>query len=180
MILRSPIGGGCRQTSAYNLNAANLVRGILKPSKILGVIIAVVQLVSVLAFVLSIYTVTSVLQSSMSGEGLAMELTVDESTGVGLLQLELNPSNPGFLDTDLSLELNLLADGEKIAGDSSSVSLSAGAQETLSLNLMVDADDMERIINQELETSMEVTIGLKTLYDLVGISNTIELQEGIR
>ena len=45
---------------------------------------------------------------------------------------------------------------------------------------MVDADDMERIINQELETSMEVTIGLKTLYDLVGISNTIELQEGIR
>ena len=46
----------------------------MKPSKILGVIIAVVQLVSVLAFVLSIYTVTSVLQSSMSGEGLVMEL----------------------------------------------------------------------------------------------------------
>jgi len=148
----------------------------LKPVKVLGVVISMIQLASVLAFVLSIYTVTMVLQSSISGEGLAMELTVDESTGRGLLQLELNPSNPGLLDTDLSLELNLLADGEKITGDSSSVSIAAGSQETLSLNLVVEAADMERIISQGLETSMEVTIGLRTLYDLVGISNTIELQ----
>lgn len=151
----------------------------MKPVKVLGVVISMIQLASVLAFVLSIYTVTMVLQSSISGEGLAMELTVDESTGRGLLQLELNPSNPGLLDTDLSLELNLLADGEKITGDSSSVSIAAGSQEALSLNLMVEADDMERIISQGLETSMEVTIGLRTLYDLVGISNTIELQGGL-
>jgi hypothetical protein len=151
----------------------------LKPAKVLGIVISMIQLASVLAFVMSIYTVTMVLQSSISGEGLAMELTVDESTGRGLLQLELNPSNPGLLDTDLSLELNLLADGEKITGDSSSVSIAAGSQETLSLNLMVEAADMERIISQGLETSMEVTIGLRTLYDLVGISNTIELQGGL-
>jgi hypothetical protein len=151
----------------------------LKPAKVLGVIISIIQLASVLAFVLSMYTVTTVLQSSISGEGLSMELTVDESTGRGLLQLELNPSNPGLLDTDLSLELNLLVDGEKIAGDSSSVSLAAGSQETLSLNLMVEAAEMERIISQGLETSMEVTIGLRTLYDLVGISNTIELPGGL-
>lgn len=151
----------------------------MKPVKVLGVVISMIQLASVLAFVLSIYTVTMVLQSSISGEGLAMELTVDESTGRGLLHLELNPSNPGLLDTDLSLELNLLADGEKITGDSSSVSIAAGSQETLSLNLMVEAADMERIISQGLETSMEVTIGLRTLYDLVGISNTIELQGGL-
>lgn len=151
----------------------------MKPAKVLGVVISMIQLASVLAFVLSIYTVTMVLQSSISGEGLAMELTVDESTGRGLLHLELNPSNPGLLDTDLSLELNLLADGEKITGDSSSVSIAAGSQETLSLNLMVEAADMERIISQGLETSMEVTIGLRTLYDLVGISNTIELQGGL-
>ena len=151
----------------------------MKPVKVLGVVISMIQLASVLAFVVSIYTVTMVLQSSISGEGLAMELTVDESTGRGLLQLELNPSNPGLLDTDLSLELNLLADGEKITGDSSSVSIAAGSQEALSLNLMVEAADMERIISQGLETSMEVTIGLRTLYDLVGISNTIELQGGL-
>ena len=151
----------------------------MKPVKVLGVVISMIQLASVLAFVLSIYTLTMVLQSSISGEGLAMELTVDESTGRGLLQLELNPSNPGLLDTDLSLELNLLADGEKITGDSSSVSIAAGSQEALSLNLMVEADEMERIISQGLETSMEVTIGLRTLYDLVGISNTIELQGGL-
>lgn len=151
----------------------------MKPVKVLGVVISMIQLASVLAFVMSIYTVTMVLQSSISGEGLSMELTVDESTGRGLLQLELNPSNPGLLDTDLFLELNLLADGEKITGDSSSVSIAAGSQETLSLNLMVEAADMERIISQGLETSMEVTIGLRTLYDLVGISNTIELQGGL-
>jgi len=151
----------------------------LKPAKILGVFIAVVQLASVLAFVLSMYTVTAVLSSSLSGEGMALELTVDESTGVGTLQLELYPINPGFISTDLFVELILLADGEDIASDSSSVSLAAGSQETLSLDLTVDAADMERIITEELETSLEVTFGLRTLYDLVGIS-IIEFQGGVR
>ncbi len=151
----------------------------MKPAKILGLIIAVIQLASVLAFVASMYTVTAVLSSSLSGEGMALELTVDESTGVGTLQLELYPINPGFLNTDLSVELILLADGVDIASDSSSVSLAAGSQETLSLDLTVDAADMERIITEELETSLEVTFGLRTLYNLVGISNKIEFQGGV-
>jgi LEA14-like dessication related protein len=151
----------------------------LKPAKILGLIIAVIQLASVLAFVASMYTVTAVLSSSLSGEGMALELTVDEFTGVGTLQLELYPINPVFLSTDLSVELILLADGEDIASDSSSVSLAAGSQETLSLDLTVDAADMERIITEELETSLEVTFSLRTLYDLIGISNKIEFQGGV-
>jgi len=151
----------------------------LKPAKILGLIIAVIQLASVLAFVASMYTVTAVLSSSLSGEGMALELTVDEFTGVGTLQLELYPINPVFLSTDLSVELILLADGEDIASDSSSVSLAAGSQETLSLDLTVDAADMERIITKELETSLEVTFSLRTLYDLIGISNKIEFQGGV-
>lgn len=151
----------------------------MKPAKILGLIIAVIQLASVLAFVASMYTVTAVLSSSLSGEGMALELTVDESAGIGTLQLELYPINPGFLSTDLSVELILLADGEDIASDSSSVSLAAGSQETLSLDLTIDAADMERIITEELETSLEVTFSLRTLYDLVGISNKIEFQGGV-
>jgi hypothetical protein len=151
----------------------------LKPAKILGAIIAIIQLSSVLAFAASMYTVTAVLSSSLSGEGMALELTVDKSTGVGTLQLELYPINPGFLSTDLSVELILLADGEGIASDSSSVSLEAGAQETLSLDLTVEAADMERITTEELETSLEATFGLRTLYDLVGISNKIEFQRGV-
>jgi len=151
----------------------------LKPAKILGVIIVVIQLASVLAFVASMYTVTAILSSSLSGEEMALELTVDESTGVGTLKLELYPINPGFLSTDLSVELILLADGEDIASDSSTVSLAASSQETLSLDLMVDAADMERIITEDLETSLEVTFGLRTFYDLVGISNKIEFQGGV-
>ena len=152
----------------------------MKPARVIGVFTAVVQLASFLAFALSIYTVMAVLLSSLSGEALALELTVDENTGNGMINVELNPSNLGFLETDLSLGINLYADDERIAGDSSSVSLAAGSQGTLTLDLVVNAADMERIIDQELETSLEVTIGLRTLYDLVGITNTIEFQEGIR
>jgi hypothetical protein len=45
--------------------------------------------------------------------------------------------------------------------------------------LTIDAADMERIITEELETSLEVTFSLRTLYDLVGISNKIEFQGGV-
>ncbi len=151
----------------------------MKSFKVLGVFIAVVQLASALAFVLSIYTITAILSTSMAGEGLAMELTVDEATGVGTLQLELAPFNPGFLETDLSVELILLAEGESIASDSSTVTLAAGSEEPLLLDLVVDADDMERIITDGLETSLEITFSLRTLYNMVGISNTIEIQGGV-
>jgi len=136
----------------------------LKPVKILGLFIGLIQLASVLMFILSVYTITSVLQSSMSGDGMALELIVNEASGEGALQLELSPNNLGFFDTTLYLELSMFADDEIIATDSSSIMLIAGSQETMSLNLVVDSKDMERIFVQDLETHLEFTIDLKTLY----------------
>lgn len=152
----------------------------MKPVKILGLFISFVQLASVLAFIFSIYTVTSVLQSSMSGGEMSLELNVNAASGEGALQLELSPSNLGFLDTKLYIELSMFAGGENIVSDSSSVMLIAGSQENMSLNLVVDTIDMERIFTQELKTNLVFTIDLRTLFDLVGITDTIEIKGGLQ
>ena len=111
---------------------------------------------------------------------MSLELNVNAASGEGALQLELSPSNLGFLDTKLYIELSMFAGGENIASDSSSVMLIAGSQENMSLNLVVDTIDMERIFTQELKTNLVFTIDLRTLYDLVGITDTIEIKGGLQ
>lgn len=151
----------------------------MKPSKILALILVIVQVGTVAAFGLSLYTVSTVLANTLSGGGMSFEITQDPATGGGVMQVELRPSNPSYLDADLSLEVNLLdSGGDSIAGDSATAHLAAGASETLSLELQVSPSDMERIAQGGMEPSLEITVGLRTLYDLVGVTNTIRMQGG--
>lgn len=65
----------------------------MKAVNVMRVALIVVQLVSVAAFGLSLYTITSVLNTSLSGSGMAVDMTFDEATGSGLLEIGLSPGN---------------------------------------------------------------------------------------
>ncbi|MGD2200039.1 MAG: hypothetical protein PVJ38_00230 [Candidatus Bathyarchaeota archaeon] len=149
----------------------------MKTSKLVGVMALLVQIGSAVAFVLSIMTVYGVLTSALGG-GMMFQMEVDQTTGAGTLALELQPSNPGVLDADFSFGLSLLdSEGEPVASDSGSLSLTAGGSGTLNLVLEVPREDFERIYN-EGESSLEISVSLRTLYDLVGISDTFTIPQG--
>ena len=139
----------------------------------------ITQIASLAAFGLSIYSIYGVLTSTFAGE-LGFEMDFDETTRVGTLQIEVAPQNPGYLEADVTLGLKLLdGDGVSVADESTTVKLAAGSSETISLVLEVSQDDYERIA-LEGESAIELFVGLRTLFDLIGISDTITIPQGVQ
>jgi hypothetical protein len=133
---------------------------------------------SLLAFGLGLYTVYGVLTSSLGGEGLSFELDVDQATGKGILQVQVNPSNPSYIDATLSLELSILNSmGTPVASDLKSANLSPGSTEPFNIILEVSPEDLEELARGE-GSSLEIRIELRTLYNLIGISDTITIPQG--
>lgn len=139
----------------------------------------VAQIGSLVAFGLSIYSIYGILSSTFTG-GLAFEMDIDEVTGVGSLRVEVTPQNPGYIDADVTLGLSLLdGDGISVASESSSVTIAPGGYETITLILEVSREDFERISTEGVST-LELYLGLRTLSDLVGISDTITIPQGVQ
>ena len=143
---------------------------LLKAVKVIGALLIIVQIMSVLAFGLSFHTVTSILMTTLSGEPVQLEMRFDPS-GKGEMVVELLPSNQGFLDVDMTLKVGAIDRfGEYIAVNSTLAHLSAGDNRVLSLILQISSEDYVRLVE---ESSVEVTVDLRTLYNLVGISNSL-------
>ena len=139
----------------------------------------IAQIGSLIAFGLSIYSIYGVLSSTFTG-GLAFEMDIDEATGAGSLQVEVTPQNPGYIDADVTLGLSLLdGDGVSVASGSSSMTIAPGGSETITLILEVSREDFERISTEGVST-LELYVGLRTLYNLVGISDTITIPQGVQ
>ena len=151
----------------------------MKTTKIMAILIMIAQIGSLVAFGLSIYSIYGVLSSTFTG-GLAFEMDIDEATGAGSLRVEVTPQNPGYIGADVPLGLSLLdGDGESVASESSSVTIAPGGSETITLVLEVSRVDFERISSEGVST-LELYVGLRTLYDLVGISDTITIPQGVQ
>ena len=139
----------------------------------------IAQIGSLVAFGLSIYSIYGVLSSTFTG-GLAFEIDIGEATGVGSLRVEVTPQNPGYIGADVTLGLSLLdGDGVSVASESSSVTIAPGGSETITLVLEVSRVDFERISSEGVST-LELYVGLRTLFDLVGISDTITIPQGVQ
>lgn len=151
----------------------------LKPTRMLGIIIAAVQIFSLLAFGLSLHSIFDVIFNTVSEESLKIEMNIDESTYSGVLNLEAMPSNRGFLGVNLALELDVLDEkGEYIVRNSTLVHLASGERKPLYLSLHIPNEEIQKILQEGKEPSLELSIDLKTLNDLVGISNIMTIQGG--
>lgn len=150
----------------------------MKAVQVVGVLITLVQLGSVVGFGLSLHTMAGVVMGTISGGEMGLEMNVEELGGPGSMELNLSPQNPGFLEATATFEIRILDDlGTPLDTDYEAVTLQPGDSQLVNLRLEISASDIMRIV-EGMETSVEVTIGLRTLYDLVGITNTIKLEVG--
>jgi hypothetical protein len=150
----------------------------LRAVRVFGVVVAVVQLASMIAFSVSMYTIFAAASSMASGDSMAMELTLDEAAGVGALRLDAVARNGGLLGVNLAVGVSALDEaGESLARNSTSVHLEAGEGRTVSVSLSLPLGVMRRI-TVERRGCLEVTMDLRTLNDLVSVSNTMTVREG--
>ncbi len=151
----------------------------MKAVRVLGVLIVAVQLISMLAFCTSVYTIYMVASSISSGDAMAIQVTFNEATGVGMMSLDADLRNEGLLGVDLSLGFYTLNEyGNRIARNSTSVYLDVGGREPVSLSLQLSESMIERLLEGE-GGCFEVSLDLRTLRDLVGISNSMTFGGGM-
>lgn len=151
----------------------------MRAARVLGVLVLFVQLSTVVALGLSIYTIFAIASSTASGDSMGVEVTYDEATGVGVLRLSALPMNKGFLEADLTVGIEVSDEGgNSIATNTTSVRLGAGEYEPVSLSLAIPADVMSDIIQGEEEGHFEVNLDIRTLFDMVGVSNTMKIRGG--
>jgi hypothetical protein len=145
----------------------------LKAVKVFGVLVVVVQLASMITFGASMYTLLMVASSTASGEAMAIRVTFDETTGVGLLRLDAKTRNEGLLGVDLAVAIYALNDeGAHFLRNSTSVHLGVGEEEPVSLALRLPEGLVRRMLDGEGDC-FEVTVDLRTLNNMVGTSNTM-------
>lgn len=151
----------------------------MRAVRVIGVLVSLVQMGTVLALGLSIHTIYGVASSTSSGEAMGVEMTYDEATGSGVFRLRAQPMNKGILGADLSIGIGALDEGGKyIARNSTTVRLEAGNGEQISLSLNIPADLIHEVMQGESEKYFEVFLDIRTLFDLVGVSNTMRIQGG--
>lgn len=148
----------------------------MRRSKALGALITALQLAGLVAFALSFHALFDVLSNTVSGEAFTLELTIDPSTGLGVLTLNVAPRNSGFLGVDLSVEMAVVADGEYVARDSTSGYIDPGGQRPLSLSLTIPAEVAQDF--QQEKVFLEIALELRTLENLVGVTNTLRIEGG--
>ena len=148
----------------------------MKASKIIGLLITIVQLAGTVAMVLGMYTMVSVFSTALpQGEG-AIEL---EGMDPVVIPFSVTPSNPGYLDAELSLSMSLVVDGEQVvASDSVELTIPAQSQVPVDLELSLSQEMAMQYLMEGADVEWVIDMKVTSLYDLISFSNTMRMSGG--
>jgi len=163
---------------SYLYSVAQIIQGwrtVLKASKALGLIIAVVQLVGTAAFALGVHTMIGVSGSAFpQGE---QEIQPQPGDPV-VIPLTLHPRNEGFLEAKLTVSLSLVVDGDNfLATDSATVTLPPGSTQAVELELSIPLAQFQQHMGSS-DVSWVADVQVTTLFGLISFSNTMTVTGG--
>ena len=136
-------------------------------------------LLTIVLFVLGLYSLFSGLVGAVSGDTFGLKLNKNDPPGDWSLTLNANPRNNGVLGVRLSIHLGILnSSGEYIAANSTSVYIAPGGQSPFSLILTIPYEYVQQYNltgEQGAPVVFEMVFGIRTLADLVGFTQTMKI-----
>ncbi len=147
----------------------------MKFSKILGLIIGVVQLASAVALILGMQAMLGVFASAFSSGGQSAEI---QFTDPVIIPVTLTPSNTGYLDANMDVKISMLVDGVEVASDSTTVMVSAGSSVPVELELQLPLAEAQQYFQTGSNLQQEIDVKVSTLYDMISFSNHIITEVG--
>jgi len=145
----------------------------LKASRILGIGIMIIQLVSIVGFTAGFHTIYEVYNTAIpGGAGGGTEI---EMTDPVIIPYSISPMNRGYLEARLTVTLSLVEGEEVIATESMEVTIPPGEQVLLDLELTIPLSTAQMYLGEGSNAEWVLELGITTLYDLVSFSNTITM-----
>jgi hypothetical protein len=149
----------------------------LKSSKILGIGIMIIQLVSLIGFTAGFHTIFEVYNTAIprgAGEGTKIEMTDPV-----VIPYSIAPMNHGYLEAKLTVTLSLVAEGEEvIATESMEVTIPPGGQVPLDLELTMPLSTAQEYLGEGSNAEWVLEMRITTLYDLISFSNIVTMSGG--
>ena len=153
-----------------------------KVIRILKFCIIGLVVLTIVLFVLSLFTVINGLVGAISGDTFKLELDKDTPGGDWILRFNGNPRNSGILGEKFSFSIGLLDTNDKyIAMNSTEVSIAPGEKKPFTLTLTVPYETVQKYNLNETQTAdvtFELLFGIRSLGDLVGFQQTMRIGAG--
>jgi hypothetical protein len=147
----------------------------MKASKIIGVIITVIQLGSMVALIAGMHTMLGVFTTALpTGEE---EIEIQFSDPV-VIPFTFSPSNNGYLKATMYISVKLIADEIELASDSAFIEIPSGSFIPVELVLTLPLRDAEEYLKKGVDVNWETEISVTTLYDLISFSNKMTIEGG--
>lgn len=145
----------------------------MKTSKIIGLLITIIQLTGTVAMVLGMYTMVSVFSTSIpQGDG---EIDIQMGDPI-IIPFSIAPSNPGYLDAKLIISLSLVVDGDQeISSDFAELVIPAQSRIPVDLELSLSKAIAEEYLVKGVDVEWVIDMKVTTLYDLISFSNTMTM-----
>ncbi len=144
----------------------------------IGLSTRILFILTMLIVVISFYSIIGFI-SSISGETFKLNMDKNESTGDWALTLNASPTNKGFLDLSLFIELTLFDSNDQvIARGSKHVLVKAGESETFSVALNIPAEFVPSGDLENAKGTFQMELRVRTLGDLVGLTQIMKIKGG--
>ena len=146
----------------------------MKYSKVLGLLIAVIQIVSAIALILGMQSMLGVFSTALPSEEQEIEI---QKTDPVVIPFNLTPRNNGYLEATMDVSVSMIVNGTEVANDSRSVIIPAGSFTPVDLELTMplgDAQDYFERSDLQFKTDIKVT----SLYNLISFSNHMVIEGG--
>ncbi len=148
----------------------------MKASRILGIGIMIIQLVSVVGFTAGFHTIFEVYNTAIpGGAGGGTEI---EMTDPVVIPYSVSPRNRGYLAAELTVTFSLVAEEEVIATESMEVTIPPREQASIDLELTIPLSTAQTYLGEGSNAEWVLELGITTLYDLVTFSNIITMPGG--
>lgn len=148
----------------------------MKTSKIIGLLITIIQLTGTVAMVLGMYTMVSVFSTAIPQGGGEIDIQMGDPV---VIPFSIAPSNPGYLDAKLIISLSLVVDGDQeIASDSAELVILAQSRIPVDLELSLSKATAQEYLVEGADVEWVIDMKVTTLCDLISFSNTMTMSGG--
>ena len=149
----------------------------MKGSKVLGLIISVLQLGSAVALMIGMHTMLGVFSTALGGGDQGIEI---QFTDPVTIPFTLTPVNNGFLEATMEVSMIMEVDGMEIASDSEVVLIPPGGVVQVELLLSIPLEEAQEYFQEESDLQWSTDIRVSTLYDLISFSNHMVIEGGMQ
>ena len=149
----------------------------MKTSRIIGLLISVVQLVSAVGLIIGMHAMLGVFGTALPSGEQGIDIQLSDPV---IIPFTLSPINNGLIEVSMQVRVGMIVDGVDVASDSASVTIPPGYTVPVDLELSVSQADAQEYFQSATDLKWQTDIKVTTLYNLISFSDHMTIEGDVQ